>query len=86
MKAQYFAVFACDLESSAVSTAASRTSKAADRMLESSPWQIATLNADPEFEEAWAAEVERRRTEIENGTVTLLPGPTTLIKLRAEFE
>ncbi len=31
-------------------------------------------------------EVERRQTEIENGTVSLLPGPTTLAKLKAEFE
>jgi putative addiction module component (TIGR02574 family) len=36
---------------------------------------IATLDADPEVEEAWAAEVERRQTEMENGTVTLLPSP-----------
>ena len=47
---------------------------------------IATLDSDPEVEEAWATEVERRQTEIENGTVTLLPGPETLAKLKAEFE
>ena len=47
---------------------------------------IATLDADPQVEEAWAAEVERRQTEIENGTVSLLPGPETLTKLKAEFE
>jgi len=47
---------------------------------------IATLDADPEVEEAWAAEVERRQVEIENGTVSLLPGRETLAKLRAEFE
>jgi putative addiction module component (TIGR02574 family) len=47
---------------------------------------IATLDADPEVEDAWAAEVERRQTEIENGTVSLLPGPETLTKLKAEFE
>jgi len=47
---------------------------------------IATLDADPEVEEAWAAEVERRQAEIENGTVSLLPGPKTLAKLKAEFE
>lgn len=34
---------------------------------------IATLDADPEVEGAWAAEVERRQVEIENGTVCLLP-------------
>jgi putative addiction module component (TIGR02574 family) len=47
---------------------------------------IATLDADPEVEEAWATEVERRQTEIENGTVSSLPGPETLTKLKAEFE
>jgi len=47
---------------------------------------IVTLDADPEVEEAWAAEVERRQTEIENGAVTLLPGPASLNKLKAEFE
>lgn len=47
---------------------------------------IATLDADPQFEEAWAAEVERRQAEIESGTVHLLPGPETLAKLKAEFE
>lgn len=47
---------------------------------------IATFDADPEVEEAWAAEVERRQAEIENGTITLLPGPENLAKLKAEFE
>jgi putative addiction module component (TIGR02574 family) len=47
---------------------------------------IAMLDADPEVEEAWAAEVERRRSEIENGTVSLLPGTETLARLKAEFE
>jgi len=46
---------------------------------------IASLDADPDVEEAWAAEVERRYAEIENGAVSLLPGPETLAKLRAEF-
>jgi len=47
---------------------------------------IATLDADPEVEESWAAEVERRQSEIESGTVSLLPGPETLSKLKTEFE
>ena len=47
---------------------------------------IATLDADPEIEEAWATEVERRQAEVENGTVSLLPGRETLTKLKAEFE
>lgn len=47
---------------------------------------IATLDVDPEVEEAWAAEVERRHAEIESGAVSLLPGPETLAKLKAEFQ
>jgi putative addiction module component (TIGR02574 family) len=47
---------------------------------------IASLDADPEVEEAWAAEVERRHAEIESDTVTLLPGAETLAKLRAEIK
>ena len=47
---------------------------------------IATLDADSEVEQAWAAEVERRQSEIENGTVALLSGPEILAKLKAEFE
>jgi len=47
---------------------------------------IVTLDADPEVEQAWAVEVERRQSEIEDGTVPLLPGPETLAKLKAEFE
>jgi putative addiction module component (TIGR02574 family) len=47
---------------------------------------IATLDGNPEVEDAWAAEVERRQTDIENGTVSLLRGPESLAKLKAEFE
>ena len=47
---------------------------------------LASLEEDVEIEEAWAAEVERRNAEIENGAVPLLPGPETLAKLKAEFE
>ncbi len=47
---------------------------------------IASLDADPEIEEAWAAEVERRQKEIESGTVSFLPGPETLSKLKAELK
>ena len=46
---------------------------------------IATLDSDPEVEEAWAAEVERRQSQIENGTVSLVPGPETLAKLKTDF-
>jgi putative addiction module component (TIGR02574 family) len=47
---------------------------------------ITSLDVDPEVEEAWAAEVERRQAEIESGAVSLLAGPETLAKLKAEFQ
>jgi putative addiction module component (TIGR02574 family) len=46
---------------------------------------IASLDIDPEVEEAWAAEVERRNAEIESGAVALISGPEALAKLKAEF-
>jgi putative addiction module component (TIGR02574 family) len=47
---------------------------------------ISSLDIYPAVEEAWAAEVERRNEEIESGAVSLLPGPETLAKLKAEFQ
>ena len=47
---------------------------------------IATLDADPEIEEAWAAEVERRQARIESGAVSLLLGPGTVGKLKAAIQ
>jgi putative addiction module component (TIGR02574 family) len=64
------------LEAAALQLTPSERARFVDRL-------IATLDADPEVEEAWAAEVERRPIEIENGTVSLLPGPVTLAKLKA---
>lgn len=46
---------------------------------------ITSLDIDPEVEEAWAAEVERRHAEIESKTVSLLPGAETLARLRAKL-
>ena len=46
---------------------------------------IASLEIDPEIEEAWAIEVERRNAEIESGAAALLDGPSALAKLKAEF-
>jgi putative addiction module component (TIGR02574 family) len=46
---------------------------------------ITSLDADPQVEAAWAAEVERRHTEIKSGVVAPLPGPETLAELEAEF-
>jgi putative addiction module component (TIGR02574 family) len=67
------------LEAAALQLTSADRARLVDRL-------IATLDADPEVEEAWATEIERRQTEIQNGTVSLLPGPETLAKLKAEFE
>jgi len=47
---------------------------------------IASLDTDPEVEEAWAAEVERRQAEIGSGSVSVLSGPETLAKLKSDFQ
>lgn len=47
---------------------------------------IASLDADPDIENAWAEEIERRQVEIESGSVSLLPGAETLTQLKAEFQ
>ncbi len=46
---------------------------------------IASLDADPDIAEAWAAEVERRQAQLESGAAKLRPGPETLAKLKTEF-
>lgn len=46
---------------------------------------IASLDADPAIDDAWAVEVERRNAQIESGEVSLLPGAETLARLKAEF-
>jgi len=44
------------------------------------------IESEREIEEAWAAEVERRQAQVDSGEVSLLPGPETLAKLKAEFQ
>ena len=66
------------LEAEAMQLSASDRARLVDRL-------IASLDIDPEIEEAWAAEVERRNAEIESGVVSLMSGPEALAKLKAEF-
>ena len=47
---------------------------------------IASLDVEPDVENAWAEEIERRLAEIECGTTPLLPGAETLSRLRSEFQ
>ena len=46
----------------------------------------ASLDPDPDVEDAWAAEVARRKAEFERGAVALLPGPEPLARLRAAYQ
>jgi putative addiction module component (TIGR02574 family) len=66
------------LEAEALQLSAAERARLVERL-------IASLDLDPEVEEAWAAEVERRNAEIESGAVALISGPEALAKLKAEF-
>jgi putative addiction module component (TIGR02574 family) len=66
------------LEAEALQLSAAERARLVERL-------IASLDIDPEVEEAWAAEVERRNAEIESGAVATIPGPEALAKLKAEF-
>lgn len=66
------------LEAEALQLSAAERARLVERL-------IASLDIDPEVEEAWAAEVERRNAEIESGAVSLISGPEALAKLKAEF-
>lgn len=43
---------------------------------------LASLGAQAEVEEAWAAEVERRLSEVESGRVTLVPAEQAIKRAR----
>lgn len=47
---------------------------------------IASLDEDAEVEEAWATEVERRVSEIEAGTMPLIPIADALAQVRAALK
>ena len=55
------------LEAEALQLSAAERARLVERL-------IASLDIDPEVEEAWAAEVERRNAEIESGAVALISG------------
>ena len=47
---------------------------------------LASLDPDPEWEEAWAQEVDRREAEIAAGRATWLPGEEVVARLRAKLK
>lgn len=46
---------------------------------------ISNLPAQDEIDQAWLAEAHRRNQEIENGTVTPIPGEEVFAKLKEKF-
>lgn len=67
------------LESEALRLAPSEREALAQRIL-------ASLDMDPEIEEAWAIEVERRIAEIESGAVELIPMEEALARVRGALK
>ena len=46
---------------------------------------IASLDADPEVEEAWAIEADRREAELDSGSVGAVSGEQMMARLRARL-
>jgi putative addiction module component (TIGR02574 family) len=46
---------------------------------------IASLDSDPEVEEAWEREADRREAELESGSIAAVPGPEAMARLRARL-
>jgi putative addiction module component (TIGR02574 family) len=43
---------------------------------------IASLDLDPEVEEAWEREADRREAELESGSISAIPGQEAIARLR----
>ena len=46
---------------------------------------IASLDSDPEVEEAWEREADRREAELESGLIAAVPGHEAIARLRARL-
>ncbi|MGE3297192.1 MAG: addiction module protein [Porticoccaceae bacterium] len=46
---------------------------------------IASLDSDPEVEEAWEREADRREAELESGSITAISGQEAIARLRARL-
>lgn len=46
---------------------------------------IASLDSDPEVEEAWEREANRREAELESGSISAVPGQEAIARLRARL-
>ncbi len=67
------------LEAEALKLTPGERAALAQRLLES-------LDVDPEIEEAWAVEVERRIADVESGAVKVIPIAEALAQLRAALK
>lgn len=47
---------------------------------------IASLDSDPEVEEAWEREADRREAELESGSVSAVSGQEAIARLRARIQ
>lgn len=46
---------------------------------------IASLDSDPEIEEAWEREADRREAELESGSISAVSGQEAIARLRAKL-
>ena len=46
---------------------------------------IASFDSDPEVEEAWEREADRREAELKSGLIVAVSGQKTIAKLRAKL-
>ena len=46
---------------------------------------IASLDADPEVEEAWEREADRREADLDSGLIAAVPGQEAIDRLRARL-
>lgn len=47
---------------------------------------IASLDSNPEVEEAWEREADRREAELESGSVLVVSGQDAIARLRARLQ
>ena len=47
---------------------------------------IASLDSDPEVEQAWTQEAQRRESELESGSATAIPGQEAIARLRTKLQ
>lgn len=47
---------------------------------------IASLDVDPEVEDAWEQEADRREAELETGSTSPVPGREAVARLRARLQ